>query len=78
MDLTSSDIHLYKLADAFDPGTWLWLVTSLTSPYPIAYHVPERVGSYHYSFSGLQRSSLDFGSSVSLSTLKTVKKQEGL
>jgi len=44
MDLTSSVTHLYRLANAYNPGTWLWFVASLALPYPIACHVPERVG----------------------------------
>lgn len=70
MDLTSSVIHLYKLADAYNPDTWLWFVASLTSPYPVACHIPECVGLCHYHFSGLQRSPFGFGSNVSLSTLR--------
>jgi hypothetical protein len=62
--------HLYKLADASNPGTWQWFVTSLALPFPIAYHVPERVGSYNYTISGLQRSPYGFSSNVSLSTLR--------
>ena len=27
MDLTSFDIHLYKLAHAYNPGIWSWFVT---------------------------------------------------
>ena len=70
MDLTSSVTHLYKLADAYNPGIWLWFVTSLSLPHPVACHVRKRVGSCKYTISGLQRSSFDFGSSVSLSTLR--------
>ncbi|HHI9487244.1 TPA: hypothetical protein ACP9FK_003888, partial [Legionella anisa] len=45
MDLTSFDIHLYKLAHAYNPGPWSWFVTSIILPCPVACHVPKRVGS---------------------------------
>ena len=70
MDLTSFDIHLYKLADAYNPGIWTWLVSRFASPCPVACHVPKRVGLCDHIFSGLQRSPFDFGSNVSLSTLR--------
>lgn len=52
MDLTSFVIHLYKLADTFNPGAWLWFVTSVALPYPVACYVPERIGSCKYCFRG--------------------------
>ena len=70
MDLASSDINLYKLADAYNPGTWSWFVTRFTLPCPVACHVLKHVGLCDHTFSGLRRSPFDFGSSVSLSTLR--------